>query len=202
MSSFGDLKEPSIFTGSVTMLCMHIKWLVVPFLCHHNAISSRQCRKTKTHFAIYKQKCKAAKVSMNLRAIPDDEEGRTLKYGPPFRLFHQPDDPPSQTTLDASLVPKIPQYTRTGLLEHIMELIVSEDEVFLFFLLFSHTEYLCTSQAIRLVDRKPFHRLLLFMCPQTPEHDIPHCSKVTDEIVKRAEEMVALIRLKLKVGTT
>ena len=174
-------------------------------MAYHNTISSRQCRKAKTHFAVYKQKCEAANVSINSRAIPDDEEGGTLKCGSRFFPFinlimflH----PSSQTTLDASLVPKIPHYTKTGLLEHIIELIVSEDEVYTFFFLFSHAEYLCTSQAIRLVDRKPFRHLLLFMRPQTPEHDIPHRSKVTDEIVKRAEEAVALITSKLKVGTT
>jgi hypothetical protein len=40
------------------------------------------------------------------------------------------------------------------------------------------------------------------MRSQTPERDIPHRSKITSEIVKRAEETVALIALKLKVGTT
>jgi hypothetical protein len=142
MSLYRDLKEPAIFTGSVTTLRMHIKRLVVSFLCHHNTISSRQCRKAKTHFAVYKQKCEAANLSMNSRAIPDEEIASSLMYVR-FTLFVSFVNimitllPLSQTTLDPSLVPKITQYTKTGLLEHIMELIVSEDEVGIFFLDFS-----------------------------------------------------------------
>jgi hypothetical protein len=35
----------------------------------------------------------------------------------------------SQRTLDVSLTPRIPQFTKAGLMEYIIELIVSEDDV-------------------------------------------------------------------------
>ena len=81
MLSDRDLKEPSIFTGSVSTLRTHIKRLVNLFLV--NTILSRQFRKAKTHFAVYKQKCEAAKVPMNSRAIPDEESG-SFRSGPSF----------------------------------------------------------------------------------------------------------------------
>jgi len=34
-----------------------------------------------------------------------------------------------QTTLDNVLTPKVPAFTKSGLLDHIIELVVSEDEV-------------------------------------------------------------------------
>jgi hypothetical protein len=34
-----------------------------------------------------------------------------------------------QATLDASLTPKIPAFTKAGLMDYIVELIVAEDEV-------------------------------------------------------------------------
>jgi hypothetical protein len=35
----------------------------------------------------------------------------------------------AQQTLDKSLAPKIPEFTKSGLMDYIVELIVSEDEV-------------------------------------------------------------------------
>jgi hypothetical protein len=40
-----------------------------------------------------------------------------------------------QQTLDASLMPKIPEFTKSGLMDYIVELIVSEDKVRDFFIL-------------------------------------------------------------------
>lgn len=35
----------------------------------------------------------------------------------------------AQQTLDGSLAPKVPEFTRSGLMDYIVELIVSKDEV-------------------------------------------------------------------------
>jgi hypothetical protein len=35
----------------------------------------------------------------------------------------------TQQTLDGSLAPKVPEFTKSGLMDYIVELIVSEDEV-------------------------------------------------------------------------
>ena len=70
-----------------------------------------------------------------------------------------------QQTLDASLTPKVPQFTKAGLMDYIVELIVSEDEAFQF------------------VDKGPFHRLLQYLCPSLSDNDIPHCTKTWQEIL-------------------
>ncbi|KAG2029213.1 hypothetical protein BDR03DRAFT_1018731 [Suillus americanus] len=69
-------------------------------------------RHKKTHFQVYKQRCDAASITMHPRAIPPGEEHLTA----------------TQTTLDANLVAKPPVFTKEGLLEYIMELVVTEDE--------------------------------------------------------------------------
>jgi hypothetical protein len=69
-------------------------------------------RQKKTHFQVYKERCEAAGIPLHSHAIPPGQDlGRT------------------QSTLDSSLVPKAPVFTKEGLLAYIMELIVTEDEV-------------------------------------------------------------------------
>ncbi|KAG2359367.1 hypothetical protein BDR07DRAFT_1488310 [Suillus spraguei] len=65
----------------------------------------------QTHFQVYKQRCDAACITMHSHAIPPDEDLTAM-----------------QQTLDTILVPKCPVFTKEGLLEYIMELIVTEDE--------------------------------------------------------------------------
>lgn len=79
-------------------------------------------RQKRTHFQVYKQRCEAAGITMHSRAIPPGEDSTV-----------------TQATLDTSLVAKPLVFTKEGLLEYIMELIVTEDEVF-FFLLGIHVE--------------------------------------------------------------
>ncbi|KAG1752300.1 uncharacterized protein EDB91DRAFT_1077735 [Suillus paluster] len=70
-------------------------------------------RHKRTHFQVYKQRCDAASITMHSRAIPPGEDHLTV----------------TQSTLDANLVSKPPMFTKEGLLEYIMELVVTEDEV-------------------------------------------------------------------------
>lgn len=69
-------------------------------------------RQRRTHFQVYKEHCDAAGIALHSRAIPPGQDLST-----------------TQSTLDKSLVPKAPVFTKEGLLEYIMELIVTEDEV-------------------------------------------------------------------------
>jgi hypothetical protein len=55
-----------------------------------------------------------------------------------------------------------------GLMDYIVELIVSEDE------------------AIQLVDKGPFCRLLQYLRPSLSENDIPHRTKTRQEILDQA----------------
>jgi hypothetical protein len=64
-------------------------------------------------------------------------------------------------------------------MDYIVELIVSEDE------------------AIQLVDKGPFRRLLQYLRPSLSENDIPHCTKTRQEILDRARLVVERIKDKL-----
>ncbi|KAG2036562.1 hypothetical protein BDR03DRAFT_1011522 [Suillus americanus] len=62
----------------------------------------------------------------------------------------------AQKMLDASFTPGIPEFTKTGLMDYIVELIVSEDKAF------------------QLVDKGPFRRLLQYLRPSLSDRDILH----------------------------
>jgi hypothetical protein len=94
-----------------------------------------------------------------------------------------------QTTLDHILVPKVLPFSKEGLLDYIIQLVVSEDKAF------------------QLVDRPAFRSLLLFLRPGLSERDIPHCTKIHQEIVARSELVVmcmqsALAKVDSKVSIT
>ncbi|KAJ7448580.1 hypothetical protein FB451DRAFT_1103063, partial [Mycena latifolia] len=63
---------------------------------------------------------------------------------------------------------RVPPFTKSGLLDYICELIVTEDGAF------------------RLVDKGPFRRLLQYCRPSLSDKDIPHRTFVRDEIEARA----------------
>ncbi|KIK31967.1 hypothetical protein CY34DRAFT_19402 [Suillus luteus UH-Slu-Lm8-n1] len=65
----------------------------------------------KNHFQLYKARCQAAGIAMHPRAIPPEDQALSR-----------------QSTLDSILITKVPTFTKAGLLEYIMEFIVTEDE--------------------------------------------------------------------------
>jgi hypothetical protein len=87
----------------------------------------------------------------------------------------------SQQTLYGALGPKLPAFTKAGLLEYIIELIVVEDEAF------------------QLVEKGAFRRLLTYLRPNLAKHDIPHKTKVREQIMERAETAFELVKAKLAV---
>ncbi|KAG2758103.1 hypothetical protein P692DRAFT_20867005 [Suillus brevipes Sb2] len=97
----------------------------------------------KCHFPIYKERCAQRGITMHDRAIP--HECKTTDQ--------------LQKTLDSSLTQKIPAFTKSGLMDYIIELIVCEDEAF------------------QLVDKGPFRRLLQYLQPSLSDNDIPHHTK-------------------------
>ncbi|KAG1816121.1 uncharacterized protein BJ212DRAFT_1481190 [Suillus subaureus] len=80
-----------------------------------------------------------------------------------------------QSTLDSSLALKAPMFTKAGLLEYIMELVVTEDE------------------ALQLINKPAFCNLLCYVCPTLAESDVPHCMKLMETIKARAVEVVNII---------
>jgi hypothetical protein len=140
-------------------------------------------RHKKSHFQVYKERCEAAGITMHSRAIPPGEDDIMTQ---------------SQTTLDGKLICKPPAFTKEGLLEYIMELIVTEDDICLYI-------YICINlftshQAIQLIDKPAFRRLLQYACPTLTEKDIPHCTKLTETIKSRAMTVVENIKEHLAVS--
>lgn len=68
------------------------------------------------------------------------------------------------------------------MLEYIIELIVVEDEAF------------------QIVDKGAFRRLLTYLRPNLAIRDIPHRTKVRDEIMARTDVAVRVIKAKLAVS--
>ncbi|KAG1901096.1 uncharacterized protein F5891DRAFT_1187795 [Suillus fuscotomentosus] len=84
-----------------------------------------------------------------------------------------------QSTLNSNLIPKPPMFSKAGLLKYIMELIVTEDE------------------ALQLIDKPVFRRLLSYVRPALVEGDIPHCTKLTKSVKAHALTVVDAIRERL-----
>jgi hypothetical protein len=70
-------------------------------------------------------------------------------------------------------------FTKAGLLEYIMELIVTEDE------------------ALQLVNKPAFRNLLRYVCPALAESDVPHRMKLMETVKARAVQVVNVIRERL-----
>ncbi|KAF7964781.1 hypothetical protein HWV62_3004, partial [Athelia sp. TMB] len=85
-----------------------------------------------------------------------------------------------QQTLDSSLITKPPVFTKEGLTDYIIELIVSEDD------------------AILLVDKQPFRDLMTYLKPNLKESDMPHRTKTHDEIMQRARLVADRVKEKLE----
>jgi hypothetical protein len=179
-SELGLSKNERTFTGSMTTLRTHIKrWAA--WLLFRPELTVSASRKANTHFEEYRKRCTSSKIPMNARAIPDIEKTASAMW-----VLHSLIALPhwfscSQQTLDSALVTKPPLFTRAGLLEYIVELVVVEDEAF------------------QLVDKGAFRRLLEYLRPSLIARDIPHKTKVRDEIMARAEGSILIIKAKLLV---
>jgi hypothetical protein len=55
------------------------------------------------------------------------------------------------------------------------------------------------SQAFRLIDKEPFRRLLTYLRPTLSSRDIPHRTKLRQEILERAELVQARVKTALQV---
>ncbi len=91
-----------------------------------------------------------------------------------------------QTTLDGSIThqPRVPPFSSRGLIDHLVELIVSEDEAFY------------------LLDKPAFCQLLQYLRPTLPSKDIPHRTKMREEVVTRAVQAECSVKETLQVRST
>jgi len=74
-----------------------------------------------------------------------------------------------QTTLDGTFPTQqhVAPFSKQGLIDHLVELVVTEDEAF------------------QLLDKPAFRCLLYYLHPTLPKGGIPHCTKIHDEILAR-----------------
>ncbi|RDB19238.1 hypothetical protein Hypma_013493 [Hypsizygus marmoreus] len=145
-------------------------------ICKHRGSSEADCFYTgrnstlrmhiawswKTHGSIYLEKCDALGIKPNDHACPvedddDDEQG------------------PQQAKLDG-FVRSTPKWTKEGLLEHIVQFVVEDD------------------QAFTLVDKKSFRGILKYQRPATKESDIPHHTKLQEEVIYKAQVIEKRLR--------
>ncbi|KAL0958654.1 hypothetical protein HGRIS_014979 [Hohenbuehelia grisea] len=124
--------------------------------------------RNKDHVAEYMKRCAELGIPTNARAFSKSAEGTDTEQ--------------TQSTLDSSIVreARAPPFTTQGLLDHIVEMIVVEDEAFL------------------LVERQTFRRTLKFCRPGLADKDIPHRNTVRAEILRRAKIAEERIKEHLK----
>ncbi|KAJ7790417.1 hypothetical protein B0H14DRAFT_2626013 [Mycena olivaceomarginata] len=88
------------------------------------------------------------------------------------------EEDPKQTTLD-NFANKTPPFSCQGFLDYLVEMMVTEDDGFM------------------LVDKGPFRRLLRYCRPSLKESDIPHRTKMPEEILQRAKDAEDQLRSEL-----
>ena len=91
-----------------------------------------------------------------------------------------------QTTLDASFTSQchVAPFSQQGLIDYLVELVVTEDEAF------------------HLLDKPAFCQLLLYLRPTLTSKDIPHRTKIREEVLTRAVHAEFNIKEKLQVRLT
>jgi hypothetical protein len=94
-----------------------------------------------------------------------------------------------QATLDGSFTrqprsPRIAPFSSRGLIDHLVELVVSEDEAF------------------NLVEKPAFRQLLHYLRPGLASSDIPHRTKLREEVLQRAVQAESNLKARLQVCLT
>jgi hypothetical protein len=88
-----------------------------------------------------------------------------------------------QSTLDGIVMsqPCIAPFSTRGFVEHVVELIVSEDDAFY------------------LLDKPTFHWLIHYLQPTLVIKDIPHCTRICEEVLARTVQAKSKLKETLQV---
>src|SRR5437899_8670023 len=91
-----------------------------------------------------------------------------------------------QTTLDGSFTcqPCVAPFSSQGMVDHLVQLIVTEDEAFY------------------LLKKPAFWQLLLYLWPTLTDRDIPHRTKIHEEVLTCAVQAKSNIKATLQVCST
>ena len=88
-----------------------------------------------------------------------------------------------QTTLDETFATqqRVASFSTRGLINHLVELIITEDEAF------------------QLLDRPTFWQLLNYLCSTLPNGDIPHCTKIHNKVLAHAVQAKSKVKAALQM---
>ena len=90
-----------------------------------------------------------------------------------------------QTTLDSFTTQKAAApFSTQGLKDHLVQLIVTEDKAF------------------HLLDKPVFRQLIHYLCPTLPNKEIPHRTKIREEVLIRTVEAEYKLKASLQVRRT
>jgi hypothetical protein len=88
-----------------------------------------------------------------------------------------------QTTLDGVVTsqPRVAPFSTRGLIDHLVQLVVSEDDAFY------------------LLDKSAFRQLIHYLRPTLSTKEIPHRTKIREEILARAAQAKSKLKATLQV---
>ncbi|KAF5380029.1 hypothetical protein D9615_006171 [Tricholomella constricta] len=137
----GVTAKHCFFKGSVTSLRNHIA-------------------RNPDHVKLYIERCQKLGLLFNDRVLAKTESAVSL-------------DGMKQGSLNGIVTrePRMPAFTSAGMLDYVIELIVSEDKAF------------------QLIDKGSFRRLLKYLRPALSDKEIPHRTKLRQEILRRAQDI-------------
>ena len=72
-------------------------------------------------------------------------------------------------------------FSTQGLIDHLVKLVVSEDNAFL------------------LLDKPAFQQLIQYLCPSLPQQDIPHRTKIREEVLAHTVQAESRVKVALQV---
>jgi hypothetical protein len=100
----------------------------------------------------------------------------------------------NQRTLDGFVTqqPAAPVFSSAGLLDHIVEMIVKQDDMSLYSII-RFNKCKPAPKALQLVEHQPFRCLLKYCCPSLKDSDVPHHRKIQKEIMERAKDVEVCI---------
>lgn len=105
----------------------------------------------------------------------------------------------TQQNLDGFLK-SVPKWSKEGLLEHIVDFVVSDDQVSLHYSYFAFNCFLTVLvQPFQIVEKTKFRALLRYQRPAMKDSDIPHRTKLREEIIAKADEAIERLRAHFKV---
>ena len=137
------------------------------------------------HFDLYRDRCMELNIAMNDQAIPPLSTGVYVAMSIPWSyiLILMITSSQRQTTLDGTFTTqkRVAPFSKRGLIDHLVELVVTEDEAF------------------QLVDKPTFRQLLYYLHPTLPKGGIPHRTKIHDEILARAAQAKVKVKAILQV---